>query len=114
MPDASMAKSMPAPESVTDCGVSGALSVRVRVAVRAPNAAGVNVTLIAQFAAGATVPLQVSFSTKSAEFGPENEMAPTCRAPVPEFVTVIARGGLALPTSWLAKFAAEGEIEMAA
>lgn len=70
----SIAKSIAAAVSGMDCGDPGALSVRTSDELLAPTAVGVNVTLTAQFAPGATVPLQVSFSEKSAGFVPENEM----------------------------------------
>src|SRR3989442_13330138 len=53
------AGTMPVPASDTDCGLPGASSVIVTVAVRAPVAAGVKLMLIAQLAPGATEPAPV-------------------------------------------------------
>src|SRR2546426_11638612 len=50
------AGAMPIPASDTDCGLPGASSVMVTVAVRAPAAAGVNVMLSGQLAPGTTEP----------------------------------------------------------
>src|SRR3989441_1160835 len=50
------AGTIPVPASDTDCGLPGASSVMVTVAVRAPVAAGVNVTVKAQLADAATGP----------------------------------------------------------
>jgi hypothetical protein len=69
------------------------------VAVRGPTAAGMNVTLIRQVAAGATGAVQVFFWVKSAAFVPENEIGPMTRAPVPVFVMVRATAVLAVPTN---------------
>src|SRR3989441_225133 len=48
------AGAIPVPASDTDCGLPGASSVMVTVAVRAPVAAGVKLMLIVQLAPGAT------------------------------------------------------------
>src|SRR3989441_3038102 len=50
------AGAMPIPASDTDCGLPGASSVMVTVAVRAPVAAGVKLMLIVQLAPAATDP----------------------------------------------------------
>jgi hypothetical protein len=47
---------LPVPERVTVCGLLGASSAIVTLPVRAPVTVGVNVTLITQVAAGATMP----------------------------------------------------------
>src|SRR5207302_5184208 len=53
------AGTMPVPASDTDCGLPGASSVMVTVAVRAPVAAGVKLMLIVQLAPGASEPAPV-------------------------------------------------------
>src|SRR5437899_2511995 len=53
------AGAMPVPASDTDCGLPGASSVMVTVAVRAPVAAGLKLMLIVQLAPGATEPAPV-------------------------------------------------------
>jgi len=49
------AEAVPVPVKLTVCGLPRALSLTVRAAVRAPVAVGVNVTLIVQLPAGASV-----------------------------------------------------------
>src|SRR2546427_30905 len=73
------AGAMPIPASDTDCGLPGASSVMVTVAVRAPVAAGVKLMLIVQLAPGATEPAPVgqvlpAAKAKSAACAPEMEM----------------------------------------
>src|SRR3989442_4990505 len=53
------AGTMPIPASDTDCGLPGASSVMVTVAVRAPEAARVKLMLILQLAPGVSVPAPV-------------------------------------------------------
>lgn len=108
-----IAKSIPAPVSGMICGVFGELSASVIMALRAPIAAGANVTVRTQVALGATVPLQLSVSRKSPGFVPASEMAPISSTPDPEFETVTATGALMLPMSWLGKFRLVGERETA-
>ena len=55
----------PVPDNETVCGAPLALSVMVRVPVRAPPAVGVKVTEMAQLAAAATLDPQVLVSAKS-------------------------------------------------
>ena len=55
----------PVPESATVCGLSGALSVIVRVLVRLPVAVGEKVTLTMQFAVGLNDVAQLLVSGKS-------------------------------------------------
>ena len=55
----------PVPESATVCGLSGALSVIVRLSVRLPVAVGVKVTLTVQFAPGVSAVPQLLVSEKS-------------------------------------------------
>jgi hypothetical protein len=71
---ATLAFSMaPIPESATVCGLLLASSVKVRLAVRAPSADGVNAMLTVQLAAGARDAPQVLLEVaKSPEFGPVN------------------------------------------
>ena len=87
-----MAKSVATPVRGIDCGVFSPLSANITVALRVPIRLGLNVRLTTQFAAGAIVPLQVSFSRKSVGFAPENMMELIASAPLPVFVTVTARG----------------------
>src|SRR5207245_1174023 len=53
------------PASDTDCGLPGASSVMVTVAVRAPVAAGVKLMLSVQLAPGATEPASVEIGRAS-------------------------------------------------
>lgn len=68
-------KSSPVPLSGTVCGLFGALSVAVSVAVREPLAVGVNVTFTAQFVPPARLAPQVlPASAKSPLFAPVIEI----------------------------------------
>ena len=62
---------MPVPVIVTTCGESGALSVKVRKAVRVPSPVGEKTTEAVQFDPSASVPAQVVVSLKSAALGPD-------------------------------------------
>src|SRR5437764_13284601 len=65
----------PVPVRVAVCGLPVALSVTATVAVRVPEAAGVNVTLIAQLAPAATAVPQGLLPAKFPPFGPVVAMA---------------------------------------
>src|SRR2546422_668069 len=89
--------------SDTDCGLPGASSVMVTVAVRAPVAAGVNVTVKAQLADAATGPparghgaTPEPATAKSPAFEPARAMLVTLRLAVPLLVRVTACAGLLL------------------
>jgi hypothetical protein len=73
-----------------------ALSVKVNVPLRAPVAAGVNVTLTVQVLLGVTVaPVQVSaLLAKSLAFVPPIATVEMVRLAVPVLVTVSVRGAL--------------------
>ena len=65
----------PVPASATVCGLLVAVSVNVRVAVRAPAAVGLNTTVAEQLAeAGRPEPQFVPETEKSEEFAPLMEM----------------------------------------
>lgn len=71
------------------CGESGASSVSRIVAERKPEATGVKVTVIVQFALTAIAELQFSAEKlNSPGLAPETAMAEMCSARPPEFVTV--------------------------
>ncbi len=90
--------------SPTFCGLFVALSVRVRFAVRAPVAVGLNVRLITQPAPGFSVAVQVVDDiAKSPAFGPVMLQEKLMSAPVPVLVIVSAFGTLVLPTLVLPK-----------
>src|SRR2546428_9561855 len=81
---------MPIPASDTDCGLPGASSVMVTVAVRAPVAAGVKLMLIVQLAPGATEPAPVgqvlpAAKAKSAACAPVMVMLVRFSAVAPTF-----------------------------
>jgi hypothetical protein len=92
----------PVPLSGTVWGLAGALSATETLAERAPATCGLNVTLIVQVPAGATVPQL---------FACENEVAlvpvivtlEMIRLPEPVLVTVTACGDELVPTVWAAK-----------
>ena len=88
----------PVPVSVTVCGLLGALSVIVRVAVRAEAALGVNVMLIPAVPPflGAVIG-RVVVTAKSDAFAPLRDAAVMVQSAVPLLVTVMAIGALAIP-----------------
>ena len=92
-----MMMSVPSPDSVTACGLPGALSVIVIAPARAPAAVGVKVTEIVQeVEVLAETPLaQVSVSAKS----PLALMLVMVSAALPGLVTVTTRGLLVVPTN---------------
>src|SRR5579862_4205471 len=76
----------PTPESVTVCGLPGALSVTLSDAFRFPRAAGVKVTLIVQLAAGDRDAGQSLFSRKSPLFAPVTRIDEIASGRLPLFV----------------------------
>src|SRR3989441_1133639 len=95
------AGTIPVPASDTDCGLPGASSVMVTVAVRAPVAAGVNVTVKAQLADAATGPparghgaTPEPATAKSPGFEPARAMLVMLRVAVPLLVRVTVCAGL--------------------
>jgi len=94
---------MPVPLSATTCVPP--LSVIVIAPVRAPAAAGVNVTEIVHCPGLATVARQLLVSLKS----PLALMVVIARLLVPVFESVTVCVVLAIPTVWLPKFSIDGE-----
>lgn len=97
------AKEIPVPDRDAVCVVGDASSVIVKVAARAPAAAGVNVTLMTQLAAGATVDpfvqvVPVVATAKSPALVPLIATVVMCSVEPPELVTVIDDALLAVPT----------------
>src|SRR5207302_790932 len=97
------AGAMPVPASDTDCGLPGASSVMVTVAVRAPVAAGVKLMLIVQLALGATEPAPVgqvlpAAKAKSAACAPEMVMLVRFSGVPPLLVSVRFCAALVVPT----------------
>src|SRR5215471_4547051 len=88
----------PVPETDRDCGLSGASSVRLKVADRLPVAAGVNETLMVQLLPAATAVEQVFVWLKSPGLVPLNVIEVTFRFLFPVFVTVTFKGELVVPT----------------
>jgi hypothetical protein len=91
---------VPDPDSATDWGLAGALSLIVSEPVRDPEALGVKVTETAQFAPGLSEPAQVLVSLKS----PLAAMLLIVIVPLPVFVRVTVWAALLVPTAWLPKF----------
>ena len=81
---------VPVPVSAAVWGLLGALSVTVSVADLAPEAVGLNVTLIAQLAPAATLLPQVFVCEKSAPLAPVNVMLVIVNVAVPLLVSVTA------------------------
>src|SRR5437879_5369497 len=106
LPYTTLFRSVPFPLSVMICGLPPALSVSDSVPVRAPEAVGVKVTLMVQFApAGKVAGLvgralaPVLVAAKSPEAA--NELI--VKAAAPAFVSVTVIGVLAVASSWLPK-----------
>ena len=76
-------KSIPVPESFTDCGLPLALSEMLSEAPRVPAADGVNVIAIVQLPPAATEEPQVLFSVKSAGSAPMKAMVVMLKAALP-------------------------------
>lgn len=92
----------PLPLTLRDCGLPLALSVNCNVAVRGPNAAGVNTTgmaavppfaatVIGRLGVGA---VKLAGSAKSPGLAPPKVKPVICSEPFPVFVTVIDKGAL--------------------
>ena len=85
---------VPVPVKPTDCGLSGALSLKISVALRLPVAIGVNVTLMVQVLASlgegmSVAPVQVSaLVAKSLESVPPIKAVAMVRLAEPVFVMV--------------------------
>src|SRR2546428_544881 len=97
------AVAIPVPASDTDCGLPGASSVMVTVAVRAPMAAGVKLMLIVQLAPGATEPAPVgqvlpAAKAKSAACAPVMVMLVRFSGVPPLLVSVRFCAALVVPT----------------
>src|SRR3989441_119676 len=97
------AGTIPVPASDTDCGLPGASSVMVTVAVRAPVAAGVKLMLIVQLAPGATEPAPVgqvlpAAKAKSAACAPVMVMLVRFSGVPPLLVSVRFCAALVVPT----------------
>src|SRR5947209_9374180 len=96
------------PLSATFCGLSAALSVRVRLALREPVAPGVKVTLMVQLAFAARLLGQLLVWAKSPLFVPVNPMLVIFRGTVPVSVSFTAAFALVVPTFWLPKLTLVG------
>lgn len=95
----------PVPVNVTFCGLPVALSATFKVAVRVPLVAGVNSTLIWQYAPPASVPVGLHIVTefgkgtpKSPAFVPVTVNPEKLTVAVLVFVTVTLIGELVVPT----------------
>jgi hypothetical protein len=90
---------VPVPDRATFCGLAGALSVKVKLAVRLPVVPGVNVTLTTQLAFTAIkAPQVLAEIVKSAAFVPVSATDESVVAAVPGFDTVTERADVGLPT----------------
>jgi hypothetical protein len=88
----------PVPVTPTVWGLFVALSVMVKEAVRLPEAAGVNVTLIVQLLFAANELGHVVVSAKSPGLGPANAMPVTVKAAFPVLLRVMDWAALVDPT----------------
>src|SRR5207237_584931 len=96
---------VPWPLSATLCGLSGALSTKARLALRAPMAVGAKATSTVQVLPEATVvPLQVSLPVvKSPGLAPVSATLVMARFAASVLVTVTVWAALVVPTCWLPK-----------
>jgi hypothetical protein len=95
----SFKEGIPVPVNATVWGVSPALSVTLRVALREPVATGLNVMLIVHLDAAATLVPQVLVSVNSLLCGPVILMLLMLSAAVPVLLKVTDRGTLVEPTA---------------
>jgi hypothetical protein len=98
----------PIPCTGTVCGVVGALSATLTLAMRVPAAEGVKVTLMVQFAPTATV-AQLLVCEKSAALAPVKAIPLTTRGAVPELVRRMLRAVLGEDTICWPKLRDMGE-----
>ena len=95
---------VPVPLSGTCCGLPAALSVTVKLALRAPVVDGLNVRLTVQLAAAAReLPQVVAVSGKSRASAPVTAMLLIVIAVVPMLVSVTFFTGLVRPTASVPK-----------
>ncbi len=99
----------PVPVRLTDCGLPEALSVILRPPDRVPEAVGVNVTLMVQFAPAATELPQLLVCAKSPLFVPVTAMLVRFSEALPVFESVTVCAALVVPTVWLVKVNEEAE-----
>ena len=99
----------PVPERPTVWGLPVALSAMLSAAVRAPLAAGVNITVILQLAPAPTELPQVLAWVKSLALAPVTARLVTLKPALPVLVSVTACVELEVPTDWLAKARLAGE-----
>jgi hypothetical protein len=90
---------VPVPVRLTVWGLLATLSVRVTVAVRAPLAAGVKVTLIVQLVPAATELPHVLVSAKSLALAPVTARLVTLKAALPVLLKVTVCAALITPTA---------------
>jgi hypothetical protein len=86
---AAQAAVVPIPVRLAVCVPPVALSVKMTVAMRVPAAAGLKVTLIAQFAPAATLEPQVLVWVKSLALVPDSAMLVMLKVALPEFLKVM-------------------------
>jgi len=110
----SITSCVPEPERATDCGLPLALSVMLRVAVRAPLATGVNKTAMVQLLPAATEDPQVSTSEKSPGSVPAKAIPETVKVALPVLLKVTTCEELVVSTATLPKDRLEGEKLVAA
>src|SRR5437588_853738 len=97
---------VPLPGSPVGCGVPPALSMTDSVSVRAPEAVGVKVTSMVQFAPAANVAGLVgqAFAPELVAAQPPEHPNPTRRnSDLPVFVSVTVIGVLVVDSNWLPK-----------
>src|SRR5579872_320662 len=102
------ASTLPVPLSARFCGLSGALSVKVTLALFVPVAPGVKVTLMVQDAPLLSVLGQLLVCAKSPAFVPLRAILLIFKGALPLFLSVTVCGALVVPTTWLPKLKLPG------
>lgn len=100
---------VPVPLSAAVCGLPAALSATLTLALRAPAAVGVNVTLMPQLLPAVNVPPHVVVRVKSPGLLPVMVMLEIVSVAPPVFVSVMVCGDVLTPTSELPNARLVGE-----
>jgi len=99
---------VPTPFTVSCCGLPGALSETLTVALRGPEAVGKNVRLMLQLEPGASVLPQLLVWVKSLELVPDSAILLMVSGAFPVFERLIACGALGVRNSVVGKVKAVG------
>ena len=104
---------VPVPDSDTDWGLPGALSVMEIVPSLEPELIGVNVTLIVQLVPSASELPQLLVCEKSPGFVPPTAMLVMVKVALPVLLSVTTFAELLVPSTWLGNTRLTGESDTA-